>query len=79
MTKKHYAKPYTEVPVGWTIQQVDFVPTEERQGGEKGTFWQGLNINTGRKTCLYKDYALALEAVRDYTRDPKPYARPWGV
>ena len=75
--KTHYAKPYPEVPVGWTIQTVYFTPKEERQGGEEGWFHQGLNINSGFKTCLYKDYAQALAMVKDCTSQPK-YATPWG-
>ena len=75
--KKHFSRQYKELPVGWIIQTVYFTPKEERQGGEEGWFHQGLNINTGFKTCMYKDYAQALAMVKDYASQPK-YAAPWG-
>ena len=73
--KTHYAKPYPEVPAGWTIQTVHYAP---KTLGTAGWFHQGLNINTGFKTCMYKDYAQALAMVKDYASQSK-YAKPWGV
>ena len=68
--KKHYASAYPELPEDWTIQTI--------VDDKRGNYYQGLNIRTGFKTSMYKEYAQALATVKDYASQPK-YAKPWGV